>query len=81
MTLQELKTAISELSTEDLRILESYIHDRRKLLETAKPLNVEALEQAIEAMREGLTEEDLDEIEWAMNVEYIEPLDESEWQD
>lgn len=40
-----------------------------------KPLDLEKIKQILAEMREGLTEQDLDEIDGAMNVEYIEPLD------
>jgi hypothetical protein len=39
------------------------------------PLDIEELKEISAALREGFTEQDLEELEWAMNVEYIEPLD------
>ncbi len=39
------------------------------------PLDIEELKQIFAELREGFTEKDLEELEWAMNVEYIEPLD------
>lgn len=39
----------------------------------AGTMDVDKLATALEAMREGLTEQELDEIAEAMNAEYIEP--------
>jgi hypothetical protein len=41
-----------------------------------KGLDIEALFQALEAFREGMTQEESDELEWAINYKYIEPLEE-----
>jgi hypothetical protein len=41
-------------------------------------LDINELRQLSAAMREDLTEKDLEELEWAMNVEYIELLDDDE---
>jgi hypothetical protein len=42
------------------------------------PLNIDELKQIFADLREGFTEQDLEELEWAMNVEYIEPLDDDQ---
>ncbi len=42
------------------------------------PLDIEELKQIFAHLREGFTEKDLEDLEWAMNVEYIEPLDDNE---
>ncbi len=44
-------------------------------------MNVDALMRAVDEIREGLTEAEIDEMIAAMNEEYIEPFDESEWQE
>jgi hypothetical protein len=36
---------------------------------------IDALMSIVDDLREGFSEQDLDQLEWAMNVEYIEPLD------
>lgn len=73
MTLRELKEAVQQLEPRELLDLRDFIEKRISVEEDVHP-KVAALRHAIDLMREGLTEEDLDEIEWAMNVEYIEPL-------
>lgn len=75
MTLHDVMKAVDELSSEDLRVLHHYIEQRQQTSATDKST---ALSAVIAAMREGLSEQDLDEIEWAMNVEYIQPLDKSD---
>jgi hypothetical protein len=79
MTLDKLKEAINTLSREERQHLREYIEQRET--PPAKKLDMDALDQIFAELREGFSEEDLDELEWAMNVEYVEPLDESEWQD
>ena len=39
-----------------------------------------ALDQIFAELREGFNAKDLDELEWAMNVEYIEPLDDGNYE-
>jgi hypothetical protein len=72
-TLDEVLKAVDRLSADELLQLQQYVTQRqRSELTTDK---ASALDAAIQAMREGLTEHDLDEIEWAMNVEFIKPID------
>jgi len=39
-------------------------------------LDMDDLKQIFSDLREGFTEQDLEELDWAMNVEVINPLDE-----
>jgi hypothetical protein len=79
MTLDKLKEAIDQLSADERQHLREYIEQHET--PSTKKLDMRALDQVFAELREGFSEEDLDELEWAMNVEYVEPLDESEWQD
>lgn len=86
MTLNELIRAVDALSEDELAQLRDYINHRQFREQTNTELrpgttDVDALIEAIDQMREGLTEQQLDEIVAAMNEEYIEPFDESEWRE
>ena len=76
--LQEVKEAIDHLSPEERAELRAYLDERRA---AATPLrvgtmNVDALLEAARAIREGFTDDEWNEVERAMNDEYIEPVDE-----
>ena len=79
MTLDKLKEAVDTLSPEERQHLREYIEQHET--SPTKKLDMGALDQIFAELREGFSEKDLDELEWAMNVEVVEPLDESEWQD
>jgi hypothetical protein len=84
--LDELMRAVDELSDEELRQLRDYVNQRHTSDEEdtelrAGTMNVDALMRAVDEIREGLTQQELDEMIAAMNEEYIEPFDESEWQE
>jgi hypothetical protein len=78
MTLNELLKTIDTLSAEELALLRERITQREREVVERK---IEEFDRVIEALREGLTEEQLDLIEWAMNVETIQPPDDSLWQE
>jgi len=77
-TLDELLKVVDTLSPEELSELQNYVQQRQQSTTTDKAT---ALKAAIAALRNGLSEQDLDEIEWAMNAEFVKPLDKSEWQE
>jgi len=83
MTLQEIKRAIDQLSSDERAELRTYIDQQP--ISPAKTLSAEErirrLDAAAKAIREGLSEAEWAEIEAAMNEEYIEPWDEEEWKD
>lgn len=86
MMLDELMKAVDRLSNEELRQLRDYVNQRHTDEEEETELltgtmNVDALMRAVDEIREGLTEAEIDEMIAAMNEEYIEPFDESEWQE
>lgn len=78
MTLAELMKAVDELSHEELRQLREYIQQQEH---KHGELDIDALEMVFAELREGFSDHDLDELEWAMNVEYIEPVDDNEWKE
>ena len=78
MTLAEVMKAVDELSQEELRQLREYIQQQEH---KHGELDIEALEEVFAELREGFSEHDLEELEWAMNVEYVEPVDDSEWKE
>jgi len=75
MALANLLKEVDRLSQEELQQLQEHIARRRRMA------RLKAFDEAIAALREGLTEEQIDEIEQAMNAEYIEPVDLDEWRD
>ncbi len=85
LNLQEVKEAIDHLSREELRELREHVENRFVEILTEHPVSPEErirrLDAAAKAMREGLTKEEWEAVEQAMNEEYIEPWDESEWTD
>lgn len=70
-TLEEVLKAVDTLSADELIQLQHYLTQRQHSEATTD--KAAALDGAIQAMREGLSEQDLNEIEWAMNVEFINP--------
>jgi len=69
-TLDELLKAVDTLSSEELLALQTYVQQRQQSTAQDKAA---ALNAAIAALRSGLSEQDLDEIEWAMNAEFVKP--------
>jgi hypothetical protein len=67
MTLAEVMKAVDELSPDEIRQLRDYL-DRR---DAQQELDIEGIKQIFSELREGFTEQDLQELEWAMNGEDI----------
>ncbi len=74
MTLDELKEAVDTLTREERQDLQDYINQKEPIQRQEED-ELNTLLRALEAMREGITDEEFAEIEQAMNAEYIEPLD------
>ena len=71
INIESLNTSPSEVdSVHRFTIVINETEDR-----VNEPLDMELLLQIFADLREGFTAQDLEELEWAMNVEYIEPLD------
>ena len=68
MTLDELKEAVDRLTPEEQQDLQDYLNQRQQEAE------LNALLRALEAMREGITDEEFAEIEQAMNAARVEQL-------
>ncbi len=69
MTLQEVFALIDTFSDDEVRAIREYIEQRN----LEKWLS--AFNQAVEALQEGLTEEEVSEIVSAINTETIHPVD------
>lgn len=66
MTLQDMLKAVGELSPDEIRQLCEHIEQIER--ESAPPkLDIAALEWVFADLREGFSEQDLGELEWAMN--------------
>lgn len=72
MTLQEMLKAVANLSPDEVRQLREYL-EQIEDESVPSPVSMTALEQVFADLRAGFSDADLDELEWAMNVEYIEP--------
>ena len=71
--LREVKAAIDRLSPEEQAELRAYLNERAAPTAT---MRIDALQEAARAIREGFTDDEWEEVERAMNDEYIEPVDE-----
>ena len=77
MSLQDMLKAVENLTPEEMRRLREHIEQKER--EQRQPeLDIAAIERVFAELREGFSDEDLGELEWAMNVEYIEPADKLE---
>ena len=71
--LREVKAAIDRLSPEEQAELRAYLNERAA---TTATMRIDALQEAARVIREGFTDDEWEEVERAMNDEYIEPVDE-----
>jgi hypothetical protein len=85
LNLQEVKEAVDHFSPEELRELREPLEKRVVEILTQHHLppeeRIRHLDEAARAIREGFTDSEWEAVEKAMNEEYIEPWDESEWTD
>ena len=80
--LSEIYQAIDQLNRDEFRKLRAYIEQRveQPVIANEDPqTKIAALRDAFAKIREGMSQEELDEMIWAMNYEYIEPLSKSDW--
>lgn len=79
LNLQDVKEAIDHFSPEELRELREHLERRASEIQPSHLLSPEErirrLEEAARAIRAGFTDAEWDEVEQAMNEEYIEPVD------
>jgi hypothetical protein len=78
MTLQDVLRLLDQLTEGELERLREQIELRQKRRDWP---GAAALDSAVKELREGLDERQLDQLEWAMNVETVPPLDRSAWQE
>ncbi len=85
MSLQAMKKAVDSLSPQERRELREYLEQRESVEAPAHELSPEDrirhLDAAAKAIREGMTQVELDDMIEAMNAEYVEIVDEDEWTD
>jgi len=72
MTLEQLLQEVNQLTEDELRRLQEYVEQKRLI---AAKDRTDQLIQGFDKLREGLSEKQLEELEWAMNVEYVESSD------
>jgi len=79
MTLNEILSIVDTLSLEDKQKLRVHLEEQEhhQLIEQ----KISRLKQGFAMLREGLDEAELAAISQAMNEEYIEPFDETEWRE
>lgn len=85
MTLKDIMQAVDHLSHEELQYLRQYIEQREWQTHPARGSTPEErirrMNRAAAMIREGMTQDQLDEMIAAMNEEYIEPVDDDLWKD
>jgi FAD/FMN-containing dehydrogenase len=87
--LESLKNAILDLTPEQYWEIKQFLIENQPEPEAIPPVEEDVetrlakIHEALAAIREGLSEEDLNEIVWAMNYEYIDKkaLHEYDWLD
>ena len=81
MNLHDIITAMQQLPPDELQQLRHTIDkmDSGTLIPPSKPLDMDALRAGLARMREGLSDVEIDAIGQAMEAEYIEPIDDREW--
>ena len=85
VTLQDVKKAIDRLSPEERRELREYL-EQRESNEPSTPIlspeeRIRRMDAAVETIRAGMSQAELDDMTAAMNAEYVEPFDEDVWKE
>ena len=80
MILEEILRAVTELTDEERQLLRQHIDQVPEKASQLPPKErTQRLNAALDAMGDGLSQVQLDEMTAAMTEEYIEAWDESEW--
>ena len=80
MIFEEILRAVDELNDEERRLLRQHIDQRpQKPARLTPKERMRRLNAALDAMGEGLSQAQLDEMTAAMTEDYIEAWDESVW--
>ena len=75
MTLEQIFNEVDRLNAQEFMRLLEHVEERRKR-DWARDFD-----EAVEALREGLSEDEINEMVQAMNGEYVKPSDDTQWQD
>lgn len=84
MALSDLMREVKSLSSDELEALYLFVQDQREYRRLTEqepeetdrhpaPLDMDDLKQIFAELRDGFSEHDLEELDWAMNVEVIKP--------
>lgn len=78
MNLQAIKAAVDQLSSEERAELHAYLDEYSESQPVLRvgTMDIDVLLEAAKAIRENFTDEEWDELEQAMNGEYIESVGE-----
>jgi uncharacterized protein YeeX (DUF496 family) len=77
MTFEEIKPLIDRLSKDDIERLNDYLQQQLHI--QPKAMDIDAVLAGAKAIRESMSEEELDEMLMLMNEEYIEDVDDNLW--
>lgn len=81
--LREVFRTLDRLNDEELAEVRAYIDQRRaqpQIADEDVQAKIAALHEAFAEIREGMSQEELDDMIKAMNSEYIEPLDPADYE-
>jgi hypothetical protein len=78
LNLRELLTIIEMANHPDEKFLREYLDN---LYQTIVQIKLAIFDKAIDDLHANLTPDEIAQITYDMNVEYIEPFDEDEWRD
>lgn len=85
MTLDEMIKRLDDLSNTELNELRDRIDERLVTQPSTRGLTsderIRRLNAAASAIREGFSDAEWAEVVRAMNDEYVEPVDDTQWQD
>lgn len=79
MTFEEVLQVVDQLNDEERQRLHQYLDQQVHPLSAEE--RIRRLNAAMDAMRDGLSQEEIDEMTAAMNEKYIENVDDSLWED
>jgi hypothetical protein len=81
MTFEELKPLLDQLMPSDFQSVRDYLKQREsQALLQAGTMNVDTLLEAVDDIRNSMSEVDLEEMIATMNEDYIEAVDDSLWE-
>lgn len=84
ITLREIIQLVDQLSPKEKDELRDYLGHSTPVFDVEKlspEERIRLMDEAVKAIREGLSQTELDEMIEAMNHKYIEPVDDDIWRD